>query len=65
MFGFPARPRPWEFSTNALRHEIAELVINLQGRALALGNPRCSDGDIAVAEHLLMVARHAGIATIQ
>ncbi len=65
MFFFPARPRPWEISTNALRRELAEFVINLQGRLQQLGAVRCEDGDIVVAEHLLMVARHAGIATIQ
>lgn len=65
MFFFPARNRPWEHSTNALRLELAELVINWQQRLALMGDPRCDDGDMVVAAHLLGVARFAGLAVTQ
>lgn len=65
FFGFPLIPRYGEFSTNALRKELATITINWQWRLAVLGDVRFHDGDASDIHHLMGVARVCGLAMMQ
>jgi hypothetical protein len=65
FFGFPARARTWEFSTNALRKELAALVIGWQQRLAIMGDPKLAACEAHECARLLSIARVAGIAVVQ